>query len=126
MNTEILNQLETLRPNDMFIVFTEDGKPMGVTNSKETIPTIIKDETCGDNVELTRIDFNKHADEYTLYADIGENGEAYEHEFKVKTIVDYRDTSTLISMIEWAEGLYTPFTFTEEDKQELIDNLNSL
>ena len=126
MNNEILNKIEVLRPNQVYGVTREDGQIISVTDDVNNIPDMISEEYCGVEVKLVNLTYNKQPMNYTLEVEVDDDGELFEQEFTIATVPYYATKKHRDTMINWAEGLYTPFTFTDEDKQDLIDDLNDL
>ena len=87
---EILNQIEALRPNNLYAVFREDGQVVSVTKYKNNIPEMISDEYCGVGVKLINLTYNKQPMNYTLEVELEEeDGDVNEYEFTIATVVNY-------------------------------------
>jgi len=87
---ELLKVVDKLYPNRLYGLTRDDGVLVSVTPHLKNIPLMISEEYCGVEVKLTKVIFNKHPCNYTIFADLTEEtGDVNEYEFTLSDVVIY-------------------------------------
>jgi len=86
---ELLKIVDKLGVNQVYGLEREDGMLISVTRYLENIPRMISEEFCGIEVKITKVVYNKQPMNWTIYADLIEDGDTNEYEFLLSQVAFY-------------------------------------